>query len=214
MTRFRFNPRFPRAAFFSLVLLAGCATSSGRPAAGIAEANIAPAYLPLVRHFHLGLDTIAGSAVVIAPGIAATNAHNHAMVAPAAVLGTARDYDLMFFRAGSGRPAYATAGPAIGAAVTAYGQGAADDLRVAHGVVREIFTCPGCSRPAYFVFANDKKSPDDAGPGFSGGPVMDAQGRLVGIVFGYKDEGGRRLVYAYDMARVRAELDKLSTAAR
>ena len=52
----------------------------------------------------------------------------------------------------------------------------------------------------------------DAGPGFSGGPVVDAKGRLIGITFAYKDVGGRRLIYAYDMSRVQAELDNLSAA--
>ena len=81
----------------------------------------------------------------------------------------------------------------------AYGQGAHAELRIAHGVVRRIQQCAGCTAPAYFTFAGN------AGPGFSGGPVLDGAGRLVGITFGYKDEGHERLIYAYDMTRVRAE---------
>jgi hypothetical protein len=88
--------------------------------------------------------------------------------------------------------------------VTAYGQGADAELRVAHGVVRRIEPCAGCVAPAYFTFAGN------AGPGFSGGPVLDASGRLIGITFGYKDEGHERLIYAYDMARVRAEFSALA----
>ncbi len=61
-------------------------------------------------------------------------------------------------------------------------------------------------RPPGFTFANPRREGDDAGPGFSGGPVLDASGRLVGITFGYKDEGYQRMMYAYDMSRVRAEL--------
>jgi hypothetical protein len=76
-------------------------------------------------------------------------------------------------------------------------------LRIAQGVVKEIKQCPGCTAPAYFVFAGN------AGPGFSGGPVLDRTGRLVGITFGYKDQGRERLIYAYDMSRVRAELSAL-----
>ena len=34
-------------------------------------------------------------------------------------------------------------------------------------------------------------------------------GRLVGITFGYKEEGRQRLIYAYDMSRVQAELSAL-----
>ena len=43
--------------------------------------------------------------------------------------------------------------------------------------------CAGCTAPAYFVFAGN------AGPGFSGGPVLDGSGRLLGITFGYKRLG-------------------------
>jgi hypothetical protein len=195
MTRF---PSSLALAFLSLIL-AGCAASSGAPATAIAEPGIASAYLPLYARVHLGLDSAEGAAVVIAPGIAVTNGHNANLVNEESVLGIRRDYDLLFFR--TARQSVPQMGePAIGAAVTAYGQGADKELRVAHGVVRSIETCKGCTAPAYFVFAGN------AGPGFSGGPVVDAAGRLVGITFGYKDQGRERLIYAYDMARVRAEL--------
>ena len=36
--------------------------------------------------------------------------------------------------------------------------------------------------------------------------MLDSAGRLVGITFGYRDSGKERLIYAYDMERVRAEL--------
>jgi len=188
------------AAFFLLLALAGCASSSGLPAAAITETGIAAAYLPLHGRVHLGLDSAEGAAVVIAPGIAVTNAHNVNLINPKNVIGTRQDYDLMFFR--TGRTAVPpTAAPVIGQSVTAYGQGADRELRVAHGTVREITRCPGCTAPAYFTFAGN------AGPGFSGGPVVDASGRLVGITFGYKDVRSERLIYAYDMTRVMAELE-------
>jgi len=185
-----------------LLAVPGCAGSSGLPAPAIAEPEIATAYLPLHARVHLGIDSADGAAMVIAPGIAVTNAHNANLLEPNSVIGVRRDYDLLFFRT-SRSVSPQTAAPVIGQSVTAYGQGGDRDLRIAHGVVREIKQCSGCTAPAYFVFAGN------AGPGFSGGPVLDRSGRLVGITFGYKDQGRERLIYAYDMSRVRAELSAL-----
>ena len=188
-----------------LVSVAGCAASSGQPATVIAEPGIAAAYLPLHARVHLGIDTVDGAAVVIAPGIAVTNAHNANLLEPKSVIGVRQDYDLLFFRTPKDT-APPTAAPVIGESVTAYGQGGDRELRIARGVVKEIKPCSGCTAPAYFVFAGN------AGPGFSGGPVLDRSGKLIGITFGYKDEGRERLIYAYDMARVRVEFSALSKA--
>jgi hypothetical protein len=185
-----------------LLMVSGCAASSGAPATAIAQPEIAAAYLPLHARVHLGLDGADGAAMVIAPGIAVTNAHNANLLAAKSVIGIRQDYDLLFFRTPKSA-APQTAAPVIGQGVTAYGQGGDSELRVAHGTVREIKQCAGCTAPAYFVFAGN------AGPGFSGGPVLDGSGHLVGITFGYKDEGHERLIYAYDMSRVRAELSSL-----
>jgi hypothetical protein len=194
-------------ALIPLVLLAaGCAGSSGLPATAIAEPEIAAAYLPLHARVHLGIDSADGAAMVIAPGIAVTNAHNANLLDPKRVMGVRQDYDLLFFRTPR-NVSPPTAAPIIGESVTAYGQGERRALRIAHGVVREIKLCAGCAAPAYFVFAGN------AGPGFSGGPVLDRAGRLVGITFGYKDQGRERLIYAYDMSRVRAELSALEKGA-
>jgi len=193
---------FPLAV---LLVLAGCATSSGVPAADIPEAPIAAAYIPLY-HGNV-LSHAEGAAVAIAPGIAVTNGHNRNLVDPKSVIGEARDYDLLFFH--DRRSAVTeTAEPSVGETVSAFGQGADGDLRLAHGVVKAIQSCAGCTAPAYFTFAGD------AGPGFSGGPVLDASGRLIGITFGYKGEGRSRIIYAYPMDRVRAELSALGSTAK
>lgn len=195
------------AAIFLALLTASCATSSGAPATAIAPSDIASAYLPLHGHIHLGLDTANGAAMVIAPHIGVTNAHNANLLDPKNVLGVRQDYDLLFFR--TARSAEPQTAPVVaGETVTAYGQGADAELRIAHGVVRRIQSCAGCTAPAYFTFAGN------AGPGFSGGPVLDGSGRLIGITFGYKDEGHERLMYAYDMTRVRAELAAIGMARR
>ena len=156
MTKFRSS-----AAFLSLLLTA-CATSSGAPVARIAEPGIAASYLPLRARIHLGLTSADGAAVVIAPGIAATNAHNADLVDPKQVIGQVSDYDLLYFRT-PGKSVAAQSEPVVGTMVTAYGQGVDGELRIAHGVVRAIATCPGCLAPAYFTFAGN------AGPGCSGG---------------------------------------------
>ena len=196
--------RFPSsfAILALLLVVSGCAASSGLPATAIAQPEIAAAYLPLHGRVHLGLDSADGAAMVIRPGIAVTNAHNANLLAPESVIGTRQDYDLLFFRTQKNATPH-TAAPMIGQGVTAYGQGGDGELRVAHGVVREIKQCSGCTAPAYFVFAGN------AGPGFSGGPVLDGSGRLVGITFGYKDQGRARLIYAYDMSRVWTEFSAL-----
>ncbi len=158
--------------------------------------------MPLLGHVHLGLDRAAGVAVVFQPGIAVTNAHNANLVDPKSVIGTATLSDLMYFRAGSVPPPV-TAAPVVGVSVTAYGEDLDGQLRIAHGEVVQIVMTPGYATSPYFIFQGD------AGPGFSGGPVVDASGKLIGITFGYKDEGRKRLIYAYDMARVRAEFSGL-----
>ena len=193
-----------RSRLLAPLLLAGCATSSGVPAPAIPEAQIAAAYIPLHRG---GLTSAEGAAVAIAPGVAVTNGHNRNLVDPKAVIGEVKDYDLLFFR-DNHRPITEIGEPQLGAAVSAFGQGADADLRLAHGVVEAIETCAGCTAPAYFTFAGD------AGPGFSGGPVLDASGRLIGITFGYKDQGSLRVIYAYPMDRVEAELSVIRSEAK
>jgi S1-C subfamily serine protease len=191
--------RFP-SSLLGLLFLAGCASSSGVPTVAILEPEIAGAYIPL----HRGgpLSRAEAAAVAIAPGIAVTDGHNRNLVTPQAVIGEAKDFDLLFFREGY-RAATATAEPQLGELVSAYGQGMDGGLRRARGIVRAIQSCSGCTLPAYFAFAGD------AGPGFSGGPVLGDSGRLIGITFGYRDHGGERLIFAYPMSRVDAELSAL-----
>jgi hypothetical protein len=185
---------------FALLLLAGlalaaCATSSGDPVTAIADARIAAAYIPLKGGF---LGDANGAAVVVAPGVAVTNAHNRNLLSESAIIGQPKEggYDLLYFRIDR-QVAPPTAMLQPGQRVIAYGQGADHELRVAHGVVRQLPTLSA----DYFVFEGN------AGPGFSGGPVIDeADGRLLGITFGYKPAqgAGQPLIYGYDIARVRA----------
>jgi hypothetical protein len=183
--------------------------SAGEAAGGFVNSSVASAYLPLDGPADLVLE-VHGAATIVAPGIAATNAHNANLMANVDVIGTSTDYDLLYFRK-PGAIAPPTGRPSVGEAVIAYGQGAKSELRRARGTVRDLASpvearCPNCPIQQVFTFSAP------AGPGFSGGPVADASdGHIVGIVFGYNDmKDGSRLMYAYDMGRVMAELAKLS----
>jgi hypothetical protein len=195
MTRFLSRLAVPLLALG----LAACATPSGVATPAISQPGIAAAYLPLSGHVHLGLDPAAAAAMMVQPGIAVTNAHNANLVDAKRVIGRGTQSDLLFFHANGGPPP-ATSAPVMGEAVTAYGQDLDGKLRLAHGVVRQIVMVPGYSTSPYFIFAGN------AGPGFSGGPVIDPDGKLIGITFGYKDQGSERLIYAYDLTRVLTEL--------
>src|ERR1700691_254388 len=74
--------------FAPLLSVSGCMASSGMPATAIAQPEIAAAYMPLHGRVHLGIDAADGAAVVIAPGIAVTNAHNANLLDARSVIGT------------------------------------------------------------------------------------------------------------------------------
>src|ERR1017187_6156246 len=104
----RFRSEFPslrsamtglRSTVLSVALLVlGCA-SSGVPSQGIASKAAADAYLPLSRwSIDLkGLNSRHAAALVVAPRVAVTNAHNANLLPPDAILAQS-DYDLLFFR--------------------------------------------------------------------------------------------------------------------
>jgi hypothetical protein len=202
--------------FAPILSLLGCGTfeSWGQPARGFLTPAIARAYLPLEGTAYWVL-TGRGAGMVIAPGVAVTNAHNANLVDGTDVIGTSSDYDLLFFRTARQVPP-PQALPWAGEKVIAYGQGEDGTLRMARGVVRwtdapVVPRCKGCGVQPAFAFEAD------AGPGFSGGPVVDAaSGLIIGIVFGFRDDAPEthgRLMYAYDMRLVTAELSAVRHAA-
>lgn len=213
MTKFRFDggvARLACAVAFAAALY-GCG-SSGRPASSFVTPELQSAYMPLAGSAYAVLEGHA-AAVSIMPGIAVTSAHNSNLIDKIAIIGISKEYDLMFFRV-RGQVALPEREPYPGEKVVAYGQGGDDSLRMASGVVHSLKApvepnCATCHVQTAFTFEAD------AGPGFSGGPVVDAQtGALVGITFGYVDPGsGSRLMYAYDMDRVKSELAQVRTAA-
>jgi hypothetical protein len=189
------------------LMLGGCAASYGERAAGFLNPQLAGAYIPLEGVTLVVLKAHA-AAFVIAPGVAVTNAHNQAIVGGAPIIGQSRDYDLLFFHVDKNSDV-STATPSAGEGVIAYGQGASGELRVARGTIMLLNApvearCESCAVQSAFTFEGD------AGPGFSGGPVVDAKtGRLVGITFGFLDPRGRRTMYAYPINRVRNELSAI-----
>ena len=190
------------------VFLLACA--SGQPSDGFVNPLLNDVYVPLSRNSNIFL-VRSGAATVVAPHIAVTNAHNSELIAPEEVLAQSQEYDLLFFRTDYSKSP-ATAAPRIGQDVIAYGQGNGGDLREANGVIRALdeavaSRCEECREQSAIVFDAD------AGPGFSGGPVVDAvTGSVLAIVFGYRDDptaASSRLMFAYDIALVRAEMDRL-----
>lgn len=175
------------------LVLSGCAPESfGTSADSFAFPGLARAYIPLESSGILG--TRDGAAVVIAPGVAVTNAHNANIVDTDAVLGTAPGYDLLYFRTGR-TDTIAMGSASNGEEVIAYGQGSGGGLRVARGVISKQW-------PAAFGFVCD------AGPGFSGGPVLDARtGKLIGITYGFEGDvrATHRLMIAYRIEFVQSQ---------
>jgi S1-C subfamily serine protease len=196
---------------FLVLTLAGCAAPSGEPAAGFASPKIAGAYIPLEGPVFLIFEGDA-AAVSLGGNVAVTNAHNANLLDAKSVIGKSTNYDILFFHTDKATVELPTAEPHIGGRVTAYGQGTGGALRKAEGVITRLDApvealCHKCEVQSAFTFEGN------AGPGFSGGPVLDAaDGKLLGIVFGYVDDspGKRRIMYAYTMDRVLAELDQIS----
>jgi len=199
-----------RAILAVLLALAlpACAESFGEPASGFSSGAIAKAYIPLSHRGFLG--NVDAAATQVADGVAATNAHNYELIVPSHYIGPVNGYDLIFFKSdGPAPPPVAT--PYNGERVRAYGQGIDGELRTAEGSVISVNAtlppraCAACAPQSAIIY----DAP--AGPGFSGGPVIDEKtGALVGITFGYEEkENGKTMMFAYDVNLVLKELAKL-----
>jgi hypothetical protein len=188
------------------VLLTACTNTGDGTWVGAGQATEtfvntrdASAYIPL-HHFSIpGMRR--GAATIILSGIAVTNAHNANLVDDEDDLGHAPSgEDIMFIRVHEqpigGAGPLKMADPEVGEDVILYGQGAGGSLRMAAGPVQGV-------RDSRFTITAD------AGPGFSGGPVVDAKdGHLVGITFAYYDapnKKGPREMLAYRIGFVMDE---------
>lgn len=194
-------------AAIAALSLTACVRSSGERAISFTHASTARIYQPLSATL-LAISARRGAAVLVASQIAVTAAHNANLVAAGQIIGRSAEYDLLFFRTDRPGPPVTTAIPRLNERVLAYGEGADGELRVARGVVTSLSVpvtpiCRTCRMQSAFAVAGD------AGKGFSGGPVVDSDdGRLLGIVFGYRADGGQT-VYAYDMDHVLQELAEI-----
>lgn len=202
MTRFR-SRRL--GALVLILALTGCAGRSGVPVEGPLGQDVSYGFIPLSRSVFFFGQWDAG-AVALGGGVAVTAAHAAHMLDPASVIGTSADYDLAFFRTDHTNGVFTTDVPKPGERVVSYARYEGTPYR-ADGVVTIIDTpvearCASCAVQYAFAFQGN------AGPGYSGGPVLDAQsGKLIGIVFGYVDNpDDSRTIYAYPMQRVWQEL--------
>lgn len=195
------------ASILLTAALGGC-ESFGDHSGGFIADNVSAAFIPLTHDsYYLYRDC--GAAVVIAPGIAVTNAHNRDVLGDGVqILGESHDRDLLFFRTDkAATPVFSR--PVEGENVVAYGLGARKELREARGFVKYVKwpvapRCNGCAPQTGFAYLAN------AGPGFSGGPVVDAaSGAILGITFGYLDQDGHRFMFAYSIAQVRNELARI-----
>ncbi len=194
------------------VLLAACTNTvdgnwvgAGEATDTFVNARVAAAYIPLHAFSFPGMRR--GAATIILSGIAVTNAHNANLIDDQDDLGRAPSgEDIMFIRVhdqpiGGVGPLEMSA-PEVGEDVILYGQGAGGSLRKAEGVVEDV-------RDARFTITAD------AGPGFSGGPVVDAKdGHLVGITFAYYDapkKRGPREMLAYRIDYIMDQYKALQT---
>jgi hypothetical protein len=176
---------------------------AGEATESFVNTRVAAAYVPLHAFSIAGMRR--GAATIIQSGVAVTNAHNANLVDDADDLGHAPSgEDLMFIRMHEqpigGAGPLDMADPEVGEEVILYGQGAAGSLRMAQGPVQ------GFRDSRFTITAN-------AGPGFSGGPVVDAKdGHLVGITFAYYDapnKKGPREMLAYRISWVMSEYKAL-----
>jgi len=158
-----------------------------------------------------------GSGVVLGEGRVLTNAHNvrgsqatvtfaDGRTAEGTVAGRDIDGDLAVIEADTGQAAalpWATAAPAIGTPVFALSNPGGRGLRVTFGTVSGIDRTFRGPRGLRITGSLEHTAP--LLPGSSGGPVLDAQGQLLGINTNRLDEGFYLAIPADEALRSRVD---------
>lgn len=122
------------------------------------------------------------------------------------VVARSENVDLALVQPAGGLPiALAANDPAAGDEITLAGHGGGGELRVADAAVHIVTdgAAYGIAGPVLLIDAPTVE-------GFSGGPVLDHRGRLVGLLMGY--EPNLRLTLALPVSAVRSFLDAPGTS--
>lgn len=193
------------------------------------DARARPVPRPLDYHAMVLNGRVVGSAFMIAEAVGVTNAHvlrgrrvgDKITLVPS---DPSRDPVLARIRAISARMDVAVLDlpPDLLPLVPAVGSVAAGERVVSAGIDAGGPAWPGAPREAAGVVLDPRASIEvfgpglilrmpEARPGFSGGPLLDAQGRLIGMVTAIRDgeAASAREAYALRVAEVRAEVGRL-----
>lgn len=163
----------------------------------------ADVFRPVVEGSCALLVTEYGSSTVIAPGYALTNAHVTGIVDTPYI---ASEYmDMAIFKIKGGKVAE-TATEHLGDATVQYGSGCWADTRVAFGHVayEDVVNCWGdmpSDNPVCQGYGLGGHRgflvKSDGGSGFSGGPVLNADGKLIGVTEGTMMVDGEEFNFCY-----------------
>ena len=159
--------------------LAGCATSSG--VAGRRYPGRLRSRPPISPFIGAVLCPADGAAMAIVPGIAVTNGHNRNLVDPEKRdRGSARTMTFCFsatlIRLSPKWQSHSWVKPSAPMARAGWRPASGPWRGARHSDLHRLH------RACLFHLCRQCR------PGFSGGPVLDGSGRLIGITFGYKDE--------------------------
>jgi hypothetical protein len=222
------------AVLASALLLAACTVPETAPPAAAPPAaaveNAVPAFAAVKPDVYAA-PVGNGVALSLTDGVAVTLAANRAGLDARQIFGEVKDAGLLFFPSSQYLLHVPHAGATDRMPVTVYGRTGGKSLAGLNGVTTPLpndMTPFGDSRRSFAVLLRAGAGAERFGgpqskngaaingkavDGFVGGPIVDAYGRVVGIVAGMAVIDDKRYVLAYRLSFVRAELDKIIAAA-